>query len=345
LSKLNVAILGATGAVGLELQALLVEREFPFAQLKLLASPRSAGTRLWVGEREYEVEPVSPGSFADVDVAFFSAGGGVSQEYAPHAVKAGAVVIDNTSAFRMDPQVPLVVPEVNPEDLAWHRGIIANPNCSTIIMVVALKPLHDVARIKRVVVSTYQAVSGAGAKAMVELENQIRDHVADRPIEARILPVAAAEKHYQIAFNLLPQIDVFEELGYTKEEWKMIRETHKMFHDDTIRITATTVRVPVFRSHSESINVELERKLTAAEAREVLDAAPGVGVVDDPAAMEYPMPIDTAGRDPVFVGRIREDTSCDNGLNLWVVGDQIRKGAALNAIQIAETLLANGQLG
>lgn len=340
--KLNVAILGATGAVGEEFLTLLEERQFPYSELKLLASPRSAGKKVLVGGREYTVEPVGPGSFQGVDVAFFSAGGSVSKEYAPHAVQAGAVVIDNTSAYRMDPQVPLVVPEVNAEDIRGHHGIIANPNCSTIIMVVALKPLHDAAGIKRVVVSTYQAVSGAGARAMSELDAQVRSYVAGQDIEAQILPSAGAPRHYQIAFNLLPQIDVFHDMGYTKEEWKMVNETQKIMHAPNLKVTATTVRVPVFRSHSESINVELERKLTADEAREILRQAPGVVVQDDPAQQVYPMPLVTAGQNPVFVGRIREDNSCAAGLNLWVVGDQIRKGAALNGIQIAEYMLEHG---
>jgi aspartate-semialdehyde dehydrogenase len=339
--KINVALLGATGAVGEEFLNLLVERNFPYTNLKLLASARSAGKKMVVGGKEYVVEAVTPDSFNDVDLAFFSAGGGVSMEYAPHAVRAGAVVIDNTSAYRMEPDVPLVVPEVNPEDIHQHHGIIANPNCSTIIMVTALKPLYNAARIKRIVVSTYQAVSGAGAKAMQELEDQVKAYAAGQEIEAHILPSASAPKHYQIAFNLVPHIDSFGDMGYTKEEWKMVKETQKMFHDPEIKITATTIRVPVFRSHSESINIEQESKVTADEARAILKQAPGVVLQDDPAQMEYPMPLFTANTDPVYVGRIREDNSCANGLNLWVVGDQIRKGAALNSVQIAEYMLAN----
>ncbi|HHT27333.1 MAG TPA: aspartate-semialdehyde dehydrogenase [Firmicutes bacterium] len=341
MKRINVALLGATGAVGEEFLNILVERNFPYANLKLLASPRSAGKKMVVGGKECIVEAVTPDSFNDVDLAFFSAGGSVSLEYAPHAVRAGAVVIDNTSAYRMEPNVPLVVPEVNPEDIRRHKGIIANPNCSTIIMVTALKPLYDAARIKRIVVSTYQAVSGAGAKGMEELKDQVKAYVAGEEITARYLPSAGAEKHYQIAFNLLPQIDSFSDMGYTKEEWKMVKETQKMLHDPEIRITATTIRVPVFRSHSESINIEQERKVTADEARAILRKAPGIVVQDDPTRQEYPMPLFTADTDPVYVGRIREDNSCENGLNLWVVGDQIRKGAALNSIQIAEYMLAN----
>jgi aspartate-semialdehyde dehydrogenase len=342
--ELSVAVLGATGAVGEELLQLFEERRFPYGRLKLLASPRSAGKSIRVGAREYVVEAVSPESFAGVDLAILCAGGSVSQEYAPHAVRAGAVVIDNSSAFRMDPQVPLVVPEVNAADIHSHQGIVANPNCSTTIMVVALAPLHRAARIRRVVVSTYQAVSGAGARAMAELDAQVRAYVSEQPLEAKVLPVAGAPKHYQMAFNVIPHIDVFQDMDYTKEEWKMLKETRKILHDDEIRVTATAVRVPVFRSHAESINVELASRLSAEEARALLRQAPGVAVQDNPRAMEYPMPIDTTGSDPVVVGRIREDNSQPKALNLWVVGDQIRKGAALNAIQIAEYMLAHGLL-
>jgi aspartate-semialdehyde dehydrogenase len=337
--ELHVAVVGATGAVGEELLQLFEERRFPYGRLKLLASPRSAGKSIRVGAREHVVEAVSPESFAGVNLALFCAGGSVSQEYVPHAVRAGAVAIDNSSAFRMDPQVPLVVPEVNAADIRTHRGIIANPNCSTTIMVVALAPLHRAARIRRVVVSTYQAVSGAGARAMAELDEQVRAYVAGRPLQAGVLPVAGAPKHYQMAFNVIPHIDVFQDMDYTKEEWKMLNETRKILHDDEIRVTATTVRVPVFRSHAESINVELESRLSSGEARALLERAPGVVVHDNPGAMEYPMPIETTGKDPVVVGRIRQDNSLPTALNLWVVSDQIRKGAALNAIQIAEYLL------
>jgi len=342
---LNVAIVGATGAVGQEFIRILMERRFPMAELRLLASPRSAGKKVPVGSDELEVQAATPEAFRGVDVAFFSAGGSVSKALAPAAAQAGAVVIDNTSAFRMDPDVPLVVPEVNADAALQHRGIIANPNCSTIIMVVALNPLHRAARLRRVVVSTYQAVSGAGMQAMEELLQQVRDYVAGREPQARILPVASGAKHYPILFNVIPQVDVFDEAGYTREEWKMVRETHKILGDDGIGITATTVRVPVLRSHSESIYVETERRLPVEEARSLLAAAPGVRVVDDPAEAHYPMPIDASGRDEVLVGRIRPDLVVENGLNLWVVGDQIRKGAALNAVQIAEYLLAEGRLG
>ncbi|EAX47091.1 aspartate-semialdehyde dehydrogenase [Thermosinus carboxydivorans Nor1] len=286
----------------------------------------------------YTVEEAKAESFKDVQIALF-AGGPASKVFAPEAVKAGAVVIDNSSTFRMDPDVPLVVPEVNPEAIKNHRGIIANPNCSTIIMAMALKPIYDRVKIKRVVVSTYQAVSGAGKEAIDELTDQVKAIMEDRPVEARILPSASLPKHYQIAFNLIPQIDVFVEDGYTKEEMKMVHETHKIFNDYSIAITATTVRVPVYRSHSESINLELAGPLSVEEARSALAAFPGVIVQDDPAEMLYPMPLYTSNRDEVFVGRLRPDKSVPYGLNMWVVGDQIRKGAALNALQIAEYMI------
>lgn len=337
----RIAILGSTGAVGGELIRLLDERNFPVEELKLLASPRSAGKLFHFRGEEVRVEAVSAEAFDGVDIAFFSAGGGVSKEWAPKAVERGALVIDNTSAFRLDPDVPLVVPEVNREAIHSHKGIIANPNCSTIIMVVALAPIHRAARIKRVVVSTYQAVSGAGVQAMQELEEQSRAHLEGRPVEAKVLPVGSLPKHHPIAFNLIPQIDLFDELGYTREEWKMVHESRKIFGEPEMSISPTTVRVPVFRSHSESINVETEQPLSPEEARRLLSEAEGVVVVDDLEAMEYPMPIDASGKDPVFVGRIRRDPTVENGLNLWVVGDQIRKGAALNAVQIAEYACAN----
>ncbi|MGE5507067.1 MAG: aspartate-semialdehyde dehydrogenase [Chitinophagales bacterium] len=338
MSGYRVAVVGVTGAVGQELLHILEERNFPVAELKALASARSVGREVEFRGEKVKVAEATPESFAGVEIAFFSAGGGVSQTLVPEAVRRGAVCIDNTSAFRLDPEVPLVVPEVNPEDIKWHRGIIANPNCSTIIMVVALNPLHQAAKVKRVVVSTYQAVSGAGAQAMEVLRAQSRAVIEGRDFTPEILPYGKAPRHYQIAFNLLPQIDVFAEAGYTKEEWKMVHETQKIMHAPEVKVTATTIRVPVFRCHSESVNVEMERKLTVEEARRILAAAPGVVVQDDPANMEYPMPAELSGRDEVFVGRVREDLTVDSGLNLWVVGDQIRKGAALNAIQIAERL-------
>ncbi|MEG6585485.1 aspartate-semialdehyde dehydrogenase [Dendrosporobacter sp. 1207_IL3150] len=338
MKKYNVAILGATGAVGQEFLELIAERHFPFNELKLLASKRSAGKVINFMGKDYVVEEATDDSFKDVHIALF-AGGAASKTFAPAAVKHGAVVIDNSSAFRMDPNVPLIVPEVNPGAIQNHKGIIANPNCSTIIMTMALKPLHDVAKIKRIVVSTYQAVSGAGKEAIEELDNQVKAIVENRPAEANILPSASLPKHYQIAFNLLPQIDVFVDDGYTKEEMKMVNETHKILNDYNIGITATTIRVPVYRSHAESINIELESALSADDARKALAAFPGVIVQDNPAEMLYPMPLFTSNKDEVFVGRIREDKSVQHGLNLWVVGDQIRKGAALNALQIAEYMI------
>ncbi len=338
MKKYNVAILGATGAVGQEFLNLIEERNFPFAELKLLASKRSAGKKIQFMGKEYTVEEATDASFEGIDIALF-AGGAASKTFAPAAVKAGAVVIDNSSAFRMDPEVPLVVPEVNPEAIASHKGIIANPNCSTIIMVMALKPLYDVSKIKRIVVSTYQAVSGGGKEAMAELEEQVKAINEGREVVANILPGASLAKHYQIAFNLIPQIDVFKENLYTKEEMKMIDETKKIMSDDSLRITATTVRVPVYRSHAESVNVEFEDEISVEKAREVLAAFPGVTLTDNPDEQVYPMPLETSGKNDVEVGRIRKDYSIDNGLNFWVCGDQIRKGAALNALQIAEYMI------
>ena len=344
MKKYNVAILGATGAVGQEFLNLIEERQFPFATLKLLASKRSAGTKINFMGQEYTVEETTENSFQDVQIALF-AGGSASKTFAPAAVKAGAVVIDNSSTFRMDKDVPLVVPEVNPEAIATHHGIIANPNCSTIIMVMALKPLYDLAKIRRVVVSTYQAVSGGGKEAMAELEQQVQDIVAGRKVTANILPGAALNKHYQIAFNLIPQIDVFKENLYTKEEMKMIDETKKIMSDDTMRITATTVRVPVYRSHAESVNVEFASPIDLTAAKQALANFPGVVLNDNPDEQEYPMPLFTSGKDDVEVGRLRPDYSVDNGLNFWVCGDQIRKGAALNALQIAEYMIKHDMIG
>lgn len=338
MKKCNVAILGATGAVGQEFLELIAQRKFSFGDIKLLASERSAGRQMELLGKTYTVEEATPDSFKDVQIALF-AGGAAGKALAPEAVKRGAVVIDNSSAFRMDPEVPLVVPEVNPEAIRSHKGIIANPNCSTIIMMMALKPIYDAVKIKRIVVSTYQAVSGAGKEAIDELTEQTRATLENRTVEAKILPSAGLPKHYPIAFNLLPHIDVFVDGDYTKEEMKMVHETHKILGDSSIGISPTTVRVPVYRSHSEAINIELDGPLTAAQARKLLAAFPGVVVQDDPAEMLYPMPLYTSGRDEVFVGRIREDKSVPHGLNLWVVGDQIRKGAALNALQIAEYML------
>ena len=340
MKKYNVAILGATGAVGQEFLNLIEERNFPFADLKMLASKRSAGKKIRFMGREYTVEEATDDSFQGVEIALF-AGGAASKAFAPAAVKAGAVVIDNSSAFRMDPEVPLVVPEVNPQAIARHKGIIANPNCSTIIMVMALKPLYDLSKIRRIVVSTYQAVSGGGKEAMAELEQQVQDIVAGKEVTANILPGASLPKHYQIAFNLIPQIDVFQDNLYTKEEMKMINETKKIMEDDAMRITATTVRVPVYRSHAESVNVEFADEVSVEAAKKALAAFPGVTMRDDPAEMEYPMPLETSGRNDVEVGRLRRDESIEHGLNFWVCGDQIRKGAALNALQIAEYMIAH----
>lgn len=327
-----VAVVGATGAVGREILDTLARRDFPHTEIRALASSRSAGTTVDFGNRSLTVQELTENSFAGVDLALFSAGGATSEKFAPLAVKAGCVVVDNSSAWRMDPTVPLVVPEVNPHDLEWHKGIVANPNCSTIQLVVALKPLHDVARIQRVVVSTYQAVSGTGQKAITELETQVRQLFNGQDVENTVYP-------HRIAFNCLPQIDVFLDNEYTKEEMKMVQETTKIMGDDSIRVTATTVRVPVFYGHSESVNIETEKKLTSKEARAILSQAPGIRVYDNPSEKMYPMPIVAAGEDETFVGRIREDESIANGLNMFVVADNIRKGAALNTVQIAELLL------
>ncbi len=330
--KYVVAVVGATGAVGNEMIAVLEERDFPVERLRLFASERSEGVKLNFKGEEIAVETLKEDSFQDIDIALFSAGAERSKIWAPIAAKSGCVVIDNSSQWRMDPEVPLVVPEVNPHDLKWHKGIIANPNCSTIQMVVALKPIHDVAKIKRVVVTTFQAVSGTGKKAMDELLQQTVDLLNFREIKIEVYP-------HQIAFNVLPHIDKFLENGYTKEEMKMVNETKKIMGDPTIRVTATTVRVPVFRGHSESVNIETEKKITAKEVRELLSKAPGVVVMDNPEKNEYPLPIYASGRDEVFVGRIREDESIENGINMWIVSDNLRKGAALNAVQIAEELI------
>ena len=314
---------------------ILEERNFPIKELRLLASERSEGKFLEFKGEQLVVQKLGRDSFKGIDIALFSAGGSRSEEFCPIAAAAGAVCVDNSSAWRMDPDVPLVVPEVNPADVALYtsKGIIANPNCSTIQMMVALKPLHDYAKIKRIVVSTYQAVSGTGLNAIDELRIQTGELLNGRPAECKVYP-------HQIAFNCLPHIDVFLDNGYTKEEMKMVNETRKIMGDASIRVTATTVRVPVFYSHSEAVNIETEKPLSAAKARELLAAAPGVKVVDDVANLTYPTAIDAAGQDLTYVGRIREDESIDNGLNLWVVADNLRKGAATNAVQIAELLAA-----
>ncbi|MFA5180399.1 MAG: aspartate-semialdehyde dehydrogenase [Syntrophales bacterium] len=329
----HVAVVGATGAVGNEMIKILEERKFPVGKLTLLASERSIGKYLEYKGESIPVEVLKEDSFTGVQIGLFSAGGSISEKFAPFAAREGCVVVDNTSAFRMVPEIPLVVPEVNPEAIALYknRGIIANPNCSTIQMVVALKPIHDAVRIKRIVVSTYQAVSGTGKKAVDELMNQTRALLSFQDPIVKVYP-------HQIAFNCLPQIDVFVDNGYTKEEMKMINETRKIMNDQSIAVTATTVRVPVFYAHSESVNIETEKKITPQEVRDLLAKAPGVIVVDDPQERQYPMAIHAAGKDETFVGRIREDESIPNGINLWVVSDNLRKGAALNAVQIAEIL-------
>ena len=331
----NVCIAGATGNVGRTMITLLEERNFPVDRLRLLASIRSVGKKLPYCGGEITVEELRKDSFEKNELVLSSPGGSVSRWYAPSAVKSGAIVIDNTSAFRMDKDVPLVVPEVNPDDAFRHQGIIANPNCSTIQMVVVLKPLHDAASIQRVVVSTYQAVSGAGISAINELRDQSAAILEGTSYNSSVFP-------RQIAFNCIPQIPqkkAFCANFYTEEEMKMVNETKKIMNDPSIRVTATTVRVPVVTGHSESVNIETAQKLTRKEAIAILSAAPGVAVVDDPFAEQYPTAIEAEDRDETFVGRIREDISQENGLDLWIVSDNLRKGAALNAIQIAELLL------
>jgi aspartate-semialdehyde dehydrogenase len=327
-----VAVVGATGAVGNEMISTLEQRDFPVSKIRLFASENSVGKKLEFRGKEFPVESINENSFKGIDIALFSAGGERSKIWAPVAAASGCVVIDNSSQWRMDPTVPLVVPEVNPKDLEWHKGIIANPNCSTIQMVVALKPVHDAARIKRVVVTTFQAVSGTGKKAIDELMQQTTCLLNFKSAECKVYP-------HQIAFNVLPHIDKFEPNGYTKEEMKMVNETKKIMGDDSIQVTATTVRVPVFRGHSESVNIETEKKISAAEVREVLAAAPGIIIFDAPEKNVYPLAIHCDGKDAVYVGRIREDESIANGINMWVVSDNLRKGAALNAVQIAEVLI------
>ena len=334
---INVAILGATGAVGQELLALLESRQFPVNNLKLLASPRSAGSKIKFRERDLTVEAVDDNSFQNIDLVLASAGGSTSTEYAPKAVAAGAVVIDNSSAFRMAEDVPLVVPEINPEAAAQHQGIIANPNCTTILMGVAIYPLHKIQPIKRVVVATYQSASGAGARAMAEVETQAQAILKGETPQPEILP-------YPLAFNLFPHNSPLGDNHYCQEEMKMVNETRKIFNEPNLRVTATCIRVPVLRAHSEAINLEFEQPFDVAEAKKIINAAPGVTVVEDWQKNYFPMPIDATGKDDVLVGRIRQDISHDCGLELWLCGDQIRKGAALNAIQIAELLLKENLL-
>ncbi len=328
----RVAVVGATGAVGRAMRSILAERNFPVKELVALATAKSAGMHLEYRGEDIICQELTPNSFKGIDLALFSAGGGTSLKFAPMAREAGCVVVDNSSAWRMDPEVPLVVPEVNPNDVDWHKGIIANPNCSTIQMVVVLKPLHDEAQITRVVVSTYQAVSGTGAKAINELMQQTERLLAGQAPEIRVYP-------HQIAFNCLPHIDVFLDDGYTKEEHKMVDETKKIMGDDSIAVTATCVRVPVQNGHSEAVNLQFVRPLSVERARELLASAPGIRLVDEPVDKIYPMPIDASGQDDTYVGRIRVDPTAENALNMWVVADNLRKGAALNAVQIAELLV------
>jgi len=331
--KYNVVVVGATGAVGRTLVSILAERKFPVEKLSLLASSRSAGQKLSFDGREITVAELGEGSFDGIDIALFSAGASVSRQYAPKAVQAGCVVVDNSSAFRMEKDIPLVVPEVNPHAVRKAPGIIANPNCSTIQMVVALKPIHDRYRIKRVIVSTYQSVSGTGQKGIAELAQQSQDFLSKKTIKNEVYP-------HQIAFNCLPHIDTFLDNGYTKEEMKMVNETQKIFEDDTLAVSPTTVRVPVFYSHSESLNVETENPINIGELKKLLAQSPGICVVDSPENDEYPLAIHAAGRDEVMVGRIRLDLTHPKAVNFWVVADNLRKGAALNAVQIAELVIS-----
>lgn len=340
MKKPNIAIVGATGAVGEEFLRLIEERNFPFSDLKLLASARSKGKEISFMGKKYFIEEATPEAFDGVDIALFAGGGSVSKDLGPEAAKRGAIVIDNSSTFRMDPNVPLVVPEVNPEDIEKHNGIIANPNCSTIIMLLGLKPLYDLSKIKKIVVSTYQAVSGAGKEGITELNNQLNQHLNGEEMTAEMLPTGSCPKHYPIAFNLIPQIDIFLGNGYSKEEMKMVHETHKILHDDSIEIVPTTIRVPVYRSHSESVLAYTEEPVDLQEFRKSCEEFPGLIVRDNLAEQEYPMPLYTSDKNECEIGRIRRDLYNENGIAFCIVGDQIRKGAALNALQIAEYIIA-----
>jgi len=330
----NVAIVGVTGAVGKIFLSILEERKFPVKNLFPLASHRSAGKKIIFNGEELEVKELNKNSFTGVDIAFFSAGASTSREFAKYAVNSGTVVIDNSSAFRMEEDVPLIVPEINKNEIFRNNGIIANPNCSTIIMVVAIKPIYDLSPVRRIVVSTYQSVSGAGARAIAELENQTRDIICEgkKDVKCEVFPV-------QIAFNVIPHVDVFLDNGYTKEEMKMVDETRKIFNDNEIMVSATTVRVPVFTSHSESVWVETRDRIELDAVKKALASGEGLILKDDFRNAVYPTALDSSGQDSVFVGRVREDISTENGITMWVVGDQLRKGAALNAIQIAEELI------
>lgn len=341
----NVAVVGATGAVGQTILRILEEKNFPIATLKLLSSKRSAGKKISFKNEEVTVEEATPESFSNIDIAFFSAGGSVSKKLVPKAVEQGAVVIDNTSAYRMDENVPLVVPEVNESDIQNHQGIIANPNCSTIQMVGALKPIQDAFGLSRVIVSTYQSVSGAGTVANEELEKQVESHVNKEPVQAEILPVKGDKKHYPIAFNALPQIDLFDESGYTLEELKMINETKKIMHAPDLSVAATCVRLPIFTSHAESVYIEVDQdQLSVKDIWNVLEEAEGVILEDDPSTQTYPTPLNAENKEAIFVGRVRKDFDVNNGFHLWVVSDNLLKGAALNTVQIAERLVKNNWL-
>ncbi len=334
-SGYNVAVVGATGAVGEEMFKILKERNFPVRNLRAFASTRSEGKVINFKGEKIKVENLATASLENIDIALFSAGASVSREFSPKFAKKGAVVVDNSSAFRMDEKVPLVVPEVNPHAVEKHKGIIANPNCSTIQLVVAINPIHKRAKIKRMVISTFQSVSGTGKEAISELKSQTNDYLQGREIKKNVYP-------HQIAFNLLPHIGSFLPSGYTEEEMKLVNETRKIMEDNSINVTATCVRVPVFVSHSESVTLEMEKDLSVEEAREILSAAPGVIVEDKPEKSIYPLPINAQGKDEVFVGRIRKDESAPNSINMWIVADNLRKGAALNTIQIAELLIRKG---
>ncbi|ARF15366.1 MULTISPECIES: aspartate-semialdehyde dehydrogenase [Sporosarcina] len=340
MKNVNVAIVGATGAVGTKILEKLVERNFPATSIKLLASKRSAGNEIEAGGNTYIVQETTPEAFEGIDIAFFSAGGSISEKFAQDAVKSGAVVIDNTSAFRMDPNTPLVVPEVNPQELKNHSGIIANPNCSTIQMVAALKPIKDQYGLNKLIVSTYQAVSGAGVEAIDELAEQSKQFANRSEIEAEVLPSASAKRHYPIAFNAIPQIDSFGESGYTLEELKMINETKKIFSDQNMSVAATCVRLPVVSGHSESVYIEIDHDdVTVKDIQSLMENAPGIVLQDDPASQLYPMPLYAEDKDEVFVGRIRKDLDNPKGFHLWIVSDNLLKGAALNSVQIAEALI------
>ncbi len=334
MKKYNVAVLGATGAVGREMIKVLEERKFPINELRLLASEKSVGEKIQFCNDIIVVQEAKENSFENIDIVLGAVGNSLSKKFLPWAVEAGAVVIDNSSAYRLNDDVPLVVPEINKEDVKKHKGIIANPNCSTIIALVAINELNKYSKIKRMIVSTYQAVSGAGSKGISELNNQVEDIINDKEVITSAFP-------YQIAYNLIPQIGDFDEIGYSQEEMKLQNEGRKILHNNNLKVNCTCVRVPVYRSHSESITIETENEITPEKARELLKSASGVKLIDDPQNKQYPMPLYTADQDLIFVGRIRKDISCDNSLSLWCSGDQIRKGAATNAVQIAEVLISD----